>query len=77
MTEIVMSFNPMYYTGSPVLSLKEKVIRSKFGLVSCEGYEVSSISLLSMRIKAFKALLAVSDLEEVISPSPMEMMWED
>lgn len=69
-TESVSSINPVDYTGSPVPCLKEKVIRSKFGLVSCECYEVSSISLLSMRIKAFEALLPVSDLGEVIPPPP-------
>lgn len=64
------SINPMYYTGNPVPSLKEKVIKGKFGLVSCACYEVSSSSLLSMRIKAFEALLPVSDLGEAISPFP-------
>lgn len=76
MTESVSSINPVYYTERPVPCLK-KVIRSKFGLVSCECYEVSSISLLSMRIKTFEALLPVSDLGEVIPPPKMERLWED
>lgn len=75
MTGTVKTINPVYYRGSPIL--KEKVITGKFGLVSCECYEVSSVSLLSMRIKAFEALLPVSDLGEVISPPPMEVLWEE
>lgn len=70
MTTTVKSINLVYYTGSPVLSLKEKVIRGRFSLVSCECYEVSSNSLLSIRIKAFEALLPVSILGGVISPLP-------
>lgn len=39
-------------------------------MVSCERYEASSNSLLSMKIRAFEALLPVSGLGEVISPPP-------